>query len=147
MDYIDVLLESKGKSYISHEETEKELQDFFNSYKKKNVKIGGETLEDMEIDVDCDKGLGISLVIENSKSFVNEAGHTIYEDSHLIHYIDNLFTNNREYILKALLFEYSLYEKYNYKCMNYKIKYDVAEIFQDPLMKNILRTPMYNEWD
>ena len=75
-DYIDVLLQSKGKSYFSHEETEKELQDFFNSYKKKNVKIAGESIEGMEIDVDCDKGLGISL--EDGTSLQCTKEHKLY---------------------------------------------------------------------
>lgn len=38
-DYIDVLLESKGKSYISHEETEKELQDFLILIRKRILKL------------------------------------------------------------------------------------------------------------
>ena len=40
-NYIDVFLDSKGLQYISHEETERVLHDFFNSHEKKYFKLEG----------------------------------------------------------------------------------------------------------
>ncbi|MFZ4799274.1 MAG: hypothetical protein ACOYMA_17375 [Bacteroidia bacterium] len=141
--YIDVLLESKGKSYISHSKAEEELRPFLSSFKRQYVELSGQTIEDMALDVDCDKGLAISLIMSDSKSFLNIAGHALFEDSHLLHYIDNQFTDLKPYVLDELILEYSLYEKFGYDCKNYKIDFDISGLFEDPILKPILKTPIY----
>jgi len=141
--YIDVLLESKGKYYINHSKAEEELKPFLSSFNRQYVDLSGQKIEDMVLDVDCDKGLAISLIMSDSKSFLNIAGHTLFEDSHLIHYIDNQFTDLKPYVLDELILEYSLYEKFEYDCKNYKIDFDISGLFEDPILKPILKTPIY----
>jgi hypothetical protein len=142
--YIDVLLESLGKEFINHFETEKDLKPFLSSYKRQNVKIAGQTIEDLELDVDCDKGLGISLIMSDSKPFLNAAGHTLYEESQLIHYIDNQFTDFKPYVLDALIYEFSLYQKYGYHCKSYRIDYNVSRELDFSVLRPILKTPIFN---
>lgn len=142
--YIDVLLESLGKEYVNHFETEKDLKPFLSSYKRQYVKIGEHVIDDMELDVDCDKGLGISIILSDSKTFLNAVGHTLYEDSQLIHYIDNQFTDLKPYILDALIYEFSLYKKYGYDSKNYRLDYNVSRKLNFPVLKPILKTPIYN---
>ncbi|MFZ4413587.1 MAG: hypothetical protein ACOYOV_10925 [Bacteroidales bacterium] len=139
-NYIDVFLESKGSKYESHEETSILLQDFFNSYKKAQTKFGDEINE--EIDVDYDKRLNIYMVMADSKIIINHEGEEIYEDKHLIHSINNQFTDYTTYIYDALRLELSLYEKYGYDYKNYKKDYVVSGVFEDHIIKSVLETPI-----
>lgn len=97
-NYIELLLESKNKHYISHKETVKELQDFFNSYQQ------AAGIEDLEIDMDFDKGLAIYL-IESPETYTTLEGEVIFVNKKIIHYIDkeqvikykDLIMANRKY--------------------------------------------------
>ena len=73
-NYIDVFLESKGKSYVSHEETEIVLKDFVSSYRRDFARIGGQAIGDMEIDFDYDKGMNIFLVMADSNTLTTREG-------------------------------------------------------------------------
>ena len=139
-NYIDVFLESKGKVYVSHEETANVIQDFFNSYKKAHTKFGDE-LND-EIDVDYDKRLNIYMVMSDSKMITTYGGDQIYEDIHLIHSMNNQFTDYDFYIYKALRLELSLYEKHGYNFKNYKRDYVVSGVFEEHITKSVLETPI-----
>jgi len=139
-NYIDVFLDSKGKKYKSHEETVKDIQDFVNSYEKKYFKFGGVKIA--ELDIDFDKGLNIYVVMADSKIFTTVEGETIYEDKRLIHRIDNQYDDINMDLFNALCFEYSLYDKNGYYYGNYKRNYDVSGLFEDPIMKSILETPV-----
>ena len=139
-NFIDVLLESKGKEYVSHEEMEIELQDFVNSYERKYFKLGGQIIA--ELDVDFDKGLNIYLVMADSEIYTSFQGEPIYEDKQLIHRIDNQFVDIKMELFHALRFEYSLYEKFEYEYKNFKRDYDVSGLFEDPIFNSILDTPI-----
>lgn len=139
-NYIDVLLESKGKVYESHEKTAEELQDFFNSYKKAHTKFGDEL--NNEIDVDYDKRLNVYMVMSDSKIITTYGGEQVYEDIHLIHSMNSQFTDYDFYIYKALRLELSLYEKYNYDFKNYKKDFVVSGLFENHIIKPVLETPI-----
>ena len=136
-NYIDIFLESKGLQYISHEVTERVLQDFFNSYKKSHFKLAGEIID--EINIDYDKGLTIYLVMENSK--LGE-GQTLFEDRLVIHYIDNQFIDIHEHVLNALLQEFTLYEKYGYDYKDYKREYVLTGSPNGPKIGTLLESSL-----
>ena len=45
-------------------------------------------------------------------------------------------------MFNALRDEYALYEKYGYDCKNYRRDYDISGLFEDPIIKAILETPI-----
>lgn len=139
-NYIDVFLESMGEVYTTHEVAVRVLQDFVNSYKVKFFKIGDTIID--EFHVDFDKGLNICLVMANTKTITNPEGEKVYLETHPIHYIDNEFTDFKMNVFNALKYEYSLYVKYGYEYKNYKIEYDISGLFEDPILRSILKTPM-----
>ena len=141
-NYIDVFLDSKGKSYVSHEETEKVLMDFVSSYRRNFVKIGGQAIEEMEIDVDYDKGMNIFLVMAESPTLTTREGELYFEDKRLIHYIGNGFMDFKAEVFKSLCFEYSLYQKYGYDMMDYKCDYNTSGSPKKLTMMSILDTPV-----
>ena len=136
-NYIDVFLDSNGLQYISHEETERVLHDFFNSHKKKYFKLGVDIVD--EINVDFDKGLTVYLVMENSKL---SQGQNLFEDRLVIHYIDNQSLDLHDHVLNALLQEFSLYEKYGYDYKDYKREYDLTGSPKGPKIGTVLESPL-----
>ena len=141
-NYIDVLLESKGKSYVSHEETESVLKDFVSSYRRDFVKIGGQAIGDLEIDVDYDKGMNIFLVMADSPTLTTREGELYFEDKRLIHYIGNGFMDFKAEVFESLSFEYSLYQKYGYDIMDYKRDYNTSGSAKKVSIRSILETPI-----
>ena len=105
-NYIDVFLESKGKSYVSHEETEIVLKDFVNSYRREFVSVGGQVIGGMEIDVDYDKGMNIFMVMSDSPTLTTREGELYFEDKRLIHYIGNGFMDFKAEVFESLVFEF-----------------------------------------
>lgn len=137
--YIEVFLDSKGKQYVSHDETVKDLQDFVNSYKKKHFQLSGNLIDEIGIDVDFDKGLNIFLVVEKSKQ---ENGQTIFEDRFLIHRIDNQLNNLYIEIFVALCKEFELYEKNGFNYKEYRRDYDLSKYSGKVNIKTILESPI-----
>ncbi|MEI6139386.1 MAG: hypothetical protein WCP85_08985 [Mariniphaga sp.] len=141
-NYIDVFLESKGKRYVSHEETEIVLKDFVSSYKRDFVKIGGQAIGGMEIDVDYDKGMNIFLVMADSPALTTRDGELYFEDKRMIHYIGNGFIDFKSEVFESLCFEYSIYQKYGYNMMDYKRDYNTSGSSKILIMRSILETPI-----
>ena len=141
-NYIDVFLDSKGKSYVSHEETEKVLKDFVSSYRRDFVKIGEQAIGDLEIDVDYDKGMNIFLVMSDSPTLTTREGELYFEDKRLIHYIGNGFMDFKAEVFESLCFEYSLYQKYGYDMMDYKRDYNISSSAKIVSIRSILETPI-----
>ena len=136
-NYIDVFLDSKGLQYISHEETERVLQDFFNSHEKKYFKLGDDIVD--EINVDFDKGLSVYLVMENSKL---SQGQTMFEGRMVIHYIDNQSVDIHDHVFNALLQEFALYEKYGYDYTDYKREYVSTGSPNGLIIGTVLESPL-----
>jgi hypothetical protein len=141
-NYIDVFLDSKGKSYVSHEETEKVLKDFVSSYRRDFVKISEQAIGDLEIDVDYDKGMNIFLVMADSPTLTTQEGELYFEDKRLIHYIGNGFMDFKAEVFESLCFEYSLYQKYGYDMMDYKRDYNISSSAKIVSIRSILETPI-----
>ncbi|MEI8203614.1 MAG: hypothetical protein WCH34_11410 [Bacteroidota bacterium] len=139
-NYIDVFLESKEKAYKSHDETVVVLQDFFNSYKKGTTIFGDEI--NNEIDVDYDKRLDIYLVMSDSKVVTNDLGENIFIDKHLIHSISRQFTDIKIHLYHGLRVELFYYDAFGYDYKNYKREFIISGLFDDPLIKSVLETPI-----
>ena len=138
--YIDVFLESRGEVFTTHEMAVDMLQDFVNSYTLEYHKTGDVLFK--EINVDFDKGLSICLVLSDAKTITHVDGTKIYLDTHPVHYIDNEFIDQKINVFNSLLFEYSLYSKYNYDCKNYKRVFNISKLAKVVKLVSILDTPI-----
>lgn len=134
-NYIDVFLESKGKNYISHEQAEIDLHDFFNSFQKK-YSIWG------EIDADFGVCIQISFVHDDTVIHTLKNGIQIYEGEDVIHGIDKKNEDLSGIYFENLKLEYSIFEKNGFEMLNYKKGYDVSGLFEDEVIEFILETPM-----
>lgn len=134
-NYIDVFLESKEKIYISHEQAENDLQEFFNSFQEKYSFFG-------KIDADFGICIQISLVYDETVILTLKDGLKIYEGQEVIHGIHKNGEDLREIYFKNLKFEYSLYQKYEYDTKGYSKPYNVAGLFEDKVYEFILETPI-----
>lgn len=104
-NYIEVLLESRGKEYISHKATILELQDFFNSYRQTK------TIAGCEVEADFDKFLAIYLV-ELPETYTTLEGETDFKSKKLIHCIDkHLPSEYADLLLENLKYERKLYSQ------------------------------------
>jgi hypothetical protein len=144
-NYIDVFLESKGLKYESHLQAKRELQDFFNSYKKEYLKVGNNIIPELEINVDCDKGLNICYIMEDSETYTTKKGELIYEEQELIHCIDDSFNDYTDTILVNLMTELELYKEFNLNCKNHKQTYDPIGHNDESDFIELLKTPQYFE--
>jgi hypothetical protein len=133
--YIDVLLQSKKKDYVSHKEMVVELKDFVTSGLKHRL------LPDM-VDMDA-TSLSIYMVKKVPEPFKNVFGETDYQDTWRIHYIDNQFEDWSGYVLKSLMYEYSIYIKNGYDCKGYKVQCDTLNYFKKRSVQPILKTPLF----
>ncbi|MGB5988954.1 MAG: hypothetical protein WBG43_04380 [Marinifilaceae bacterium] len=139
-NYVDVFLESLGVKYSSFEEASALLKEFIISDKMDIHMIGDEAI--CEYDADSDYGLFISIVEEGSRKFISSAGNPFYEEEYIIHSIDSEFNNLKLNRFYALAHEQSLYEKYSYDTEDSISEYDVSKLFEDPIIKKILTTPV-----
>lgn len=134
-NYIDVLLQSKGEEYVSHEKTVAVLRDFVKS---------GRTHKLFPDLVDMDgMSLSIYMVKKTPEIFQNAFGETDYKDTWQIHYIDNQHEDYSGYVLKSLLYEFSFYEKNKYDCQNYLVACDTSKYFKNKGIQRILKTPLF----
>jgi hypothetical protein len=102
-NYIDVLLQSKGEEYISHKRTVTILRDFVKSGRTHKL---SPDLVDMD-----NMSLNVYLVKKIPKVIHHDNDETDNIDTWGIHYLDNQHEDHSGYILKSLLYEFSLYEK------------------------------------
>lgn len=132
--YIDVLLQSKGEEYVSHEKAVAELKDFFVSGRKHQL------LPDL-VDMD-DTSLSIYMVKKTPDSF-QAFKETYYQDKWQIHSIDSQYEDWSAYILKSLIYEYSFYIKNGYDCKNYVLEVDTLDFFKKRSEQFVLKTPKF----
>jgi hypothetical protein len=133
--YLDVLLQSKGKEYVSHNKAAAELQDFVKSGKRHKF------LPEM-VDMDG-MSLSVYMVKKIPQAFQNAFGETDYQDRWRIHYIDNKQEDWSAYVLKSLMIEYSIYAKNGYGCKNQMVKCDTLFYFKKRSIQPILKTPLF----
>ena len=140
-NYVDVLLQSIGEEYESHEMARLALKKFLEEKQKPSklttlMNVGEEEEALFKIENDFDKGISLHMVMSDSKTFTTLEGEIIYEDKILIHDLNSELTGIRDHIKKSLIKEFEIYIKYGYECKDYAMK--VSGIGN----KMILRTPM-----
>ena len=135
--YIDVFLESVAQVYVSHEQTKRRLNDFFDSkrmqFPLRNPELG-------KVDVDFDKGLFIYLVTDSSDIFTTLEGRQIYNAKHLVHFIDGKTESLNELVLKELKLEFEFYESNGFSIKDHKCIICISGLFEDKAIP-ILKTP------
>lgn len=134
-NYIDVFLDSKEKKYISHEQAEEDLQDFFNSFQEKYSEF-------RKIDSDFGICIQISFVFDDTVVHTLKSGFKIYEGEEVIHGMHKTIDDLKEIYFKNLKLEYSFYQKNGYETNGLSKAYNVAGLFEDKEMEHILETPI-----
>jgi hypothetical protein len=134
-NYIDVFLDSKEKKYISHEQAEKDLQDFFNSFQEKYSVFG-------KIDADFGICIQISFVFDDTVVYTLKSGIKIYKGEEVIHGMHKNSEDLKEIYFKNLKFENLLYLKNGYETNGLAKGYDVSGLFEDKELEYILKTPI-----
>ena len=133
--YLDVLLQCKGAAYVSHIKAEADLQDFVKSGQKHKL------FPEM-VDMDG-MSLSVYMVKKIPVAFQNAFGETDYQDRWRIHCIDNKHEDWSAYVLKSLMFEYSIYKKNGYDCKNQMVPHDTLRYFKKRSIQSILKTPLF----
>lgn len=112
-NYIDVLLQSKGKKYFSDSQAREELKTFIQTGTSTRVKFGD---KEFEFDDSQGNGIGIFLVVDVPPEKEQETLSLKEGDEFLIHGIGNLIgrSGNTDYVIGNLEQEYKLYEHFNY---------------------------------
>lgn len=137
-NFIDVLLEAKGKNYFSDRQARTELTSFIDSGTSTKVKIGD---REIELSDSFGNGIGVFMVVDQpieDKIFEDKIG-----EEFLIHGIGRIsFSDDPQSLMDALNHEYWYYEQLNYDTKNHKqnidfYEYDIAET--EP--NEILETP------
>ena len=134
-NYIDVFLDSKEKNYISHEQAENDLQDFFNSFQEKYSVFG-------KIDADFGICFQLSFVFNETVVHSLKNGMKIYDAEEVIHGMHKSGKDLKEIYFINLRLEYSLYQKNGYKTNGQSKAYNVAGLFEDKEIVYILETPI-----
>lgn len=136
--YLDVLLQSKGKEYVSHNNAVTELQDFLKCGQKHKI-------VPQMVDMDG-MSLSIYMVKKIPLAFQNVFGEPDYQDRWRIHYIDNKQEDWSAYVLKSLMYEYSIYVSNGYDYKNYAMHYDTQNYFKKRSTQPILKTPLFMDF-
>jgi hypothetical protein len=128
-DYIEVLLQSLGKKYISYEQAINDLQPFVSTNEPiKNIIFFGQTAD---MDPDYNKGLFIQFMSSEGDYFNISFHEEISSDYCEIHCIAKEVEQHYDSLAVSLQYEYRVYEKYNLTCDN-----------ENPKMGYILDTPL-----
>lgn len=120
-NYIDVLLQGKGKTYISDRQAREELNSFIDTGTGTTTRIKvGET--EIDFSDSFGNGIGIFMIIDDPKEdvvFDDKIGQEVF-----IHGIGNfsLFGYNSDSIIFDLEREFAYYKHYNYDTKNKEIQ-------------------------
>ncbi|WP_426094757.1 hypothetical protein [Flavobacterium sp. DSR2-3-3] len=79
-------------------------------------------------------------------AFQNVFGEPDYQDRWRIHYIDNKQEDWSAYVLKSLIYKYSIYVANGYNYKNYVIEYDTQNFFKKRNIQPILKTPLFMDF-
>ena len=118
-NYIDIFLDSKGKNYISHDQAEIDLQDFFNSVQEKYSVFE-------KFDANFGVCIQISFVFNDTVVHTLKSKIQIYEGEDVIHGMQKSSEDLKEIYFKNLKSEYSIYQNYGYEMKNFSKGYIVS---------------------
>lgn len=147
-NYIDILLQGKGKKYISDKQAREELNSFIETGTKTKTKFGD---QEFEFDDSLGNGIGVFLVVDIPKEESHELLPLKKNDEFLIHGIGKLIGgwHDTDSLIHDLDREFELYEHYNYDTKGKRIEVvycDSAEWEEgyregEPFTYEILETP------
>lgn len=137
--YVDVLLESQGLKYESHEQAEKNLNVFFTPV---NMKSSKNDPDINQIDRDFDKGLFLYLVTDPTDIFTTLEGRQIYNKKHLVHFINGKFEIFRELVFNALQLELDFYKSNRIFIKRHKCGIYISRLSKNVKIIPILKTPI-----
>lgn len=147
-NYIDVLLEGKGKKYFSDSQAREELKTFISTGTTTKVKFGD---KEFEFDDSQGNGIGVFLVVDVPQEKKIETLSLNEGDEFLIHGIGNLIggSDNTDYVIGDLEQEFELYEhfKYDTKDKSKEVVYCSRDEWEEgyredePATYKILETP------
>ena len=137
--YVDVLLESQGLIYDSHEQAEKNLNVF---YTHVNRKSSMNTPDSIQIDKDFDRGLFLYLVTDPTDIFTTLEGEKIYNKKHLIHFINGKSDAFKKLVFNALQLELDFYKCNTISIKNHKCGIYISRLFKEVKIIPILKTPI-----
>ena len=142
---IDVLLQSKGENYKSHDQARIVLTSFIrnNHINFNEVRTTLNSFYDkFDAEIDFDKGLSIFLVHSNTKIFTTLEGQVIYEDKLLLHDLNSQIKGLKEDMFNALLAEYNLFQKFDYDCKDYITTFPTTNNLEAKDTNYVLSTPI-----
>ena len=145
-NYIDVLLQGKGKTYISDRQTREELNSFIDPGTTTKITIGE---SEVDFSDSFGNGIGIFMIIDNPKKDVvydDKVGEEIF-----IHGIGNIsfLSDDPDRIIFELAREFDYYKHYNYDTKNKETQvvycsrdeWEEGYTEDEPATYNILETP------
>ncbi|CAM2862819.1 hypothetical protein SAMN05444143_102175 [Flavobacterium succinicans] len=145
---IDVLLQSKGENYKSHDQARITLTNFIKKNHVNFIEIRTKLnsfYDKFDIEIDFDKGLSVYLVQSNTKTFTTLEGQVIYEDKLLLHDLNSEIKGLKESMYNALLTEYKLFQKFGYDCKDCIITMPKKNNLETKDTNYVLSTPInYN---
>lgn len=112
--YIDVLLDSLGYKFISHQQASRVLRPFVSS----GMKTYFRGIPELEIDSDFDKGLFLYFIPSPQDKKYTTEGNVIYLNKYCIHYIDNSQIDFSHQVQKSLNFECKYYSEHHFRTSN-----------------------------
>jgi len=136
-NYIDVLLEGKGKKYISDIQARRDLFTHIDSGTAQTFSNNKITLD---FNDDYDKGIGIYLI--NDKSVKYKDIDLIAGEKYLIHSIEHFDKRDLIAMIEGLICEKCLYKYYGYNFKGYNSIVDFCKFeFSQFGSRSILKTP------
>jgi hypothetical protein len=146
-NYIDVLLESKGKKYISDSQAREELNSFIDPGTKTKI-----TIQETEIEISdsLGNGIGIFMVIDKLKPNTDDK----IGDELFIHGMGSIgLSYDPDYVIFHLNLEFDYFKYFEYDTKNKEIEviycsrgeWEDGYRDDEPASYNILETPF--DWD
>lgn len=119
-NYIDVLLEAKGKTYISDKQAREELKFFIDPGTKTKIIFGK---SEIELRDSFGNGIGVFMVIDNPIQGQPESITDNKGDELLIHGIGSIGRyDDSQTLIEGLNSEYNYYEHFKYETKNKEIQ-------------------------
>lgn len=142
-NYIDVLLEGKGKKYISDIQARIDLYTHIDSGTAQSV-----CNNKLKIDFNDDIDKGISIYMVSDKAFYSENIKVSSGDRFLIHSIEHFDKNDLSILLEGVLTEYEFYKYFDIDTVNNLQTIDFTKCgFSNIGKKTILKTPFdWSQW-
>lgn len=154
-NYLDVLLEAKGKKYVSDKQAREDVDSLIKKNGTTKITIGG---KELDLKDSFDNGIGIFLVIDQlnpkAKDSYDRVGDEIF-----IHGIGEIsyHNNDPDFQMSSLQHEFDLYRSYNYDTDNqeqlvlfcdsnewsegYQGEGKWLDSYHEPDIREILKTP------